>query len=519
MSEETIPTQNDQQKLVHMAKTEDARFLSFAREYVGLLATVAAIPLVSSVFEVIPEPIEEARLSILSSFICLIVFASCFLLRGVLKRWSDADNWKRFLPWAGVIGFSIAAIIFTVAYFAIGQTHPTWKISTYLFIHPCLIFGLGIFLVTAFTQQDAHNIQSFIDADPYLKKEAPRILRLLEDYVEYRRLCNHNKTLEKVGREFIEPQQRNLELLREGRLEAGRHDAIMVNGLLAASPMTGFHAVSDRDLEFWANMEGDFMAREYFRLNQHLLTRKGTMVSRVFILSTADLERTDKVVPILRQHESAGIAWAVVIFEELNPTIANYQNKPLDFALLTSTGNEDKSEDGIKAISYFRDYRETSRRYTVVFCTPTNVNSKDTRNNQQEIKNQLELYRSLFVHCWLASSSFKLIFEHPALFGEEQKNKENEEKNKEDAEKKREDEEPIRDKIAAANQMLNKRLASLPEEMYGAISEGMKKKSEEQVFLHEISDAQEIDTAIEWLLKVREAHCEWQKVEMSHESQ
>ena len=60
--------------------SEDFRFLTFAKRYIALLATVASIPILSSVIEVLPKlPKEEfGNLTLLSSFICLIVFGACF---------------------------------------------------------------------------------------------------------------------------------------------------------------------------------------------------------------------------------------------------------------------------------------------------------------------------------------------------------------------------------------------------------------------------------------------------------
>jgi hypothetical protein len=294
-----------------------------------------------------------------------------------------------------------------------------------------------------------------------------------------------------------------MKLLGEGRVEASRHDVILVNGLLANPPLNGFHAVSDRDLEFWANLDEDFVSREYFQLNQHLLTREETMVTRVFVFSRADLHRTEEIVQILRKHQSAGIGWAIIIFEELNPIIGNYQNKPLDFAFITSKG-KNKESDKIRAISYFRDYRETSRRYTVVFDTPSKLKIRETRNNGKEIKDQLKLYRSLFAHCWLASASFKELFNNPFLF--------------DDPEDDIRSPEDLRKMVSMANCRLRERLSSLPGHIDNPFTEERLKQNEDQWFLKEVSSVEEISDAIKWLKEVRDAHCEWQRVNISGKS-
>jgi hypothetical protein len=64
--------------------TEDARFIAFAKENIGLLASVAAVPLLSSAAGALKPPQQLDQLTVLSSLLCIIVFAACFTLRGLL---------------------------------------------------------------------------------------------------------------------------------------------------------------------------------------------------------------------------------------------------------------------------------------------------------------------------------------------------------------------------------------------------------------------------------------------------
>jgi hypothetical protein len=97
--------------------TEDARFIAFAKENIGLLASVASVPLLSSATGALKPPMAIDQLTILSSLLCVIVFAACFTLRGVLGAAPKSRHtWVKALP--GTI--SILVVGFGV-----------WQIATY----------------------------------------------------------------------------------------------------------------------------------------------------------------------------------------------------------------------------------------------------------------------------------------------------------------------------------------------------------------------------------------------------
>src|SRR5687767_5928464 len=97
------------------AGTEDARFLAFAKENIGLLASVASVPMLSSAAGALKPPNNMDQLTVLSSLLCVIVFAACFTLRGILgaapksrRRWVKAIPGTLSLVIVGVAVYLIA---------------------------------------------------------------------------------------------------------------------------------------------------------------------------------------------------------------------------------------------------------------------------------------------------------------------------------------------------------------------------------------------------------------------------
>jgi hypothetical protein len=88
------------------AGSEDARFIAFARENIGLLASVASVPLLSSAAGALKPPMQMDQLTVLSSLLCVIVFAACFTLRGVLGAApKNRHTWVKALP--GVVSLLV----------------------------------------------------------------------------------------------------------------------------------------------------------------------------------------------------------------------------------------------------------------------------------------------------------------------------------------------------------------------------------------------------------------------------
>jgi hypothetical protein len=201
------------------AQTEHSRFFEFANQHMGLLAGVAFIPVASEVIGILPQPVERtAKLTILASLFCLCVFAATFSLRGWLGYFArDKSKWLQVVPFLvavlalGVSGWLAAWYLDLRSYnadqFLSRLTQPVaankpmspeilsqllqyspskldepvlLQTSLYLLIHATLVFGLGIVLVTAFTQQVANDIQSLVAER--LMPEGPHIFRILQDY-------------------------------------------------------------------------------------------------------------------------------------------------------------------------------------------------------------------------------------------------------------------------------------------------------------------------------------------------
>jgi hypothetical protein len=204
------------------AKTEHSRFFEFANQHMGLLAGVAFIPVASEVIGILPQPVERtAKLTVLASLFCLCVFAATFSLRGWLGDLTrSGKKLHQMFPF-----FLAVLVLFLSGLLAVWYLHlrsqkadeelqslsnltlpaaannpawpkilphllqhspskldePVWlQTSLYLLIHATLVFGLGIVLVTAFTQQVANDIQSLVAER--LMPEAPHIFRILHDY-------------------------------------------------------------------------------------------------------------------------------------------------------------------------------------------------------------------------------------------------------------------------------------------------------------------------------------------------
>jgi hypothetical protein len=91
--------------------SEDARFIAFAKENIGLLASVASVPLLSSAAGALKPPMQMDQLTVLSSLLCVIVFAACFTLRGVLGAApKNRHTWVKALPGLTsllVVGFAV----------------------------------------------------------------------------------------------------------------------------------------------------------------------------------------------------------------------------------------------------------------------------------------------------------------------------------------------------------------------------------------------------------------------------
>ncbi len=405
---ETEPGARKITKLPSQQETEDVRFLRFASEYMALLATVAAIPLVSTALGVLPMPVRlqvgEGRLSVLAAFLCLIVFAATYLLRGALARLALSKyTLLTIIPFFVAAALIFGGLLLVSQYMGLlAATEGGESLSSpdqarglvrhYLAIFPVFVLALGLVLVTAFSTQTDRNIQSLVSSQ--LRDRANEIYNMLRHYAEFRALARKGEPLRIVGETLLQPFRAQLTNLAEGRIEVSGILTARIQGLLMSHLKVRFDAVSDRDLDFWLGQGGDPVAAEYFQRNLEAIDR-GTAVTRIFLFGDNDLfgdkqsePRLNDIVFVLSQQESAGIGWAVAVYEELSPDVVENPDAALDFALF----------DKDKAVSYFRDYRERKRRFTARFATT---------GNRDVIVAQRRQYEALLSQCWLINGAFR----------------------------------------------------------------------------------------------------------------
>lgn len=368
---------------------EDFIFIDFAKRYIGLLATVMSVPILASIIGVLSPPAQNERLSLLSSFICLLAFAACFLLKGPLGKMASSrhDGW-RFMPFAMVCLVVCFAIFLTAFYIAYAPTQPFVQIICYLAIYPLFVSALGIILVTSFTQQRSQSIQSIVDAR--LQEKQKDLLKNIQNYARFHELAQRASPLRSIGDELIRRHDEQLSKLSHGQVEVIGTETTHIQYLLLKYFHKRFDAVSDRDLDFWVLKDDHQIAQGYIQLLREAISR-GTTVTRIFIVAERDLtDRYTEIVSVLKNQQADGVGWALAIYEGLSPTTME-RGIATDFALF-----EDR--DGKKAASFFREYRELTRRFMAVFQTP---------DNEYRIKQQEEQYKRILSQCLLVNGTFK----------------------------------------------------------------------------------------------------------------
>lgn len=399
--------------------TEDARFIAFAKENIGLLASVASVPLLSSAVGALKPPANMDELTIVASLISVIAFGACFALRapfGLAAR-------HRHVVVKAIPGMICLAILVLGAYVTAEYLRaeaalqppksvasavdanppgaptqildspkpipPKKTILLFLSIYPLFIFALGIILVTSFTMQAAHDIQAVIEqrladqTDVLLQR-----LQLTARFYEIGREKGKEKFL-KIGEELINDRNQVLNYLSQGIIEARSMDAMKLQRVLVENFKNSFDAVSYGDLLFWNSVGTEAFAREYFQLNLEALKRSAN-VTRLIILDGGEVETPELIRSALELHETNGIGWAVAIYDELDPsTRATDDDIALDFGLY----------DDEEVAIYFRDYQNgNDRKLRAVFAPDP--------SRPDAVKLQRQRYLDLAGQCWLVSTAF-----------------------------------------------------------------------------------------------------------------
>lgn len=372
--------------------TEDVKFFKFAKRYLGWLATLLAIPVLSSFLGILEppeyEPGKKFKLEILSSFLCLMMFGGTFLLRGVLGKWAlDQHVWKRFIPFSIVIFFSIVGIFLIGSYYEIypdTKQDVRLKIWIYLLIYCSLTLSLGIILVTSFSQLAGQTIQTIIDSR-LSGTSSKQVFNMVQNYADF--LDHRNANLFEIGNGILRDLQEHLQSLSRGEIRVRGNDAPLVQDLLLDSFEKSFDAVSDRDLDFWTRKRFPHIADVYIESNYRAIIDHQTIITRIFIFTAADLKNSSQdIEKVLKEHHDRKVGWAVAIYEDLfkSPRILE---TAMDFAIF----NNDK------AVSYFRDFREETRQFRAIFAT---------EENDKEIKDQIKQYDRILSHCLMVNSTF-----------------------------------------------------------------------------------------------------------------
>lgn len=418
-------------------KSEDESFIEFAKSRIALLATVAAVPIISSGINALNPPTQKFDLSILSSIICLIVFSGTYLLKDSLSNLVlKEEGIRKLIPFflallvclcgisltakyvqmtdssisiatlskvhEGVVQVSNESIIDTLDNKAHIKSEPfldRWidtKSLVYLLIFPSFMLALGIVLVTLWVvNEKSYHIQALVRAK--LQSEAPEIQSHLKALAKFRSSGFKNSVFYELGNELLRDHRETVKNLGEGRIEVFGMDTPRLQGLLMSSYKQSFHAVSDRDLSFWLMEENEQMGKEYFKANVQAV-KNGTAVTRLFIIKAKNLRfRLDDIKKVLIKQQQAGIGWAVAIYEELNYQNRGSRGLSLDFALFGW-----KDPERAKAVTFFREYRDRVRSFRAVF------NIDGNKKNIDVIDGQTTLYKGLLTECWLVNQKFKI---------------------------------------------------------------------------------------------------------------
>lgn len=204
-------------------------------------------------------------------------------------------------------------------------------------------------------------------------------------HIKLQELRSHSKHenahFPSIADKILNEQAHQLRELSKGKLNVPSAQKANLNRELMKLYVKRFDAVSEDDLEYWAEMKPDVAA--YFNVGAEAVRRRDTVVTRIFIFTLDDLaNQTDKVVRVLVKHQKAGIGWGVAVQEELDPEVTNAGITP-DFALY----------DVDRAVSP----RDTDKRFETIFAT---------HENHVRISEYTNLYRDLVPECWLVNKQF-----------------------------------------------------------------------------------------------------------------
>ena len=428
-SHSTPPDTTVQSQARVKSSPDEIEFFDFAKQYMGLVAGLAAVPLVTNGLGVIPTPngFGLKDLSAVASLLCIIVFGAVFSMRHILGRTQEA----RFYGWRVVPAFLVLTALGTVAWqislylppvssfdkqsAAVatdsasrtagtamqGRTVATDQkgvanvsadtpqlIRQYLCIQVLIVFAIAVVLVTAFTMQEAHQIQNMIERD--MQKQRFELLERIKCTDAFYKLARTNKAFEDTGEALVlKARHRELKQLAEGRINAFGESARHLQQFLLKHHLEAFDAVSDRDLDFWTKKDIEPFSQAYDQLLASA-TERGTRLSRLLLFSDDQLARWKDISKVMRDHEEQGYGWAVAPYRTVERSVLDTE-QDLDFALF----------NGNAAISYFRDYHSSFRHLEVIFNNLAGITT-----NSETIETQAIRYLKLCAQAWVCNRAF-----------------------------------------------------------------------------------------------------------------
>jgi hypothetical protein len=244
---------------------------------------------------------------------------------------------------------------------------------------------------------------------------------------------------------ILNEQVAQLKQLAEGKLNVSSAQKAFANRELMKVYKKRFDAVSEDDLNYWAEMKPD--AAAYFNVAVRAIEKNATVVTRIFIFTLDDLtNQADKVVKVLNKQQRAGIGWGVAVQEDLDSEVTNFGLTP-DFALY----------DVDKAVSP----KDTQTRFETIFATD---------ENNKRISDYISLYRLLVAECWLVNKLF--VENYSGALGESL--------------------EEVRRSCARKNKRLDERLG--------------RTVTEDDVFVLVASNSEEVRAKVELLVKIVNEH-------------
>jgi hypothetical protein len=193
-----------------------------------------------------------------------------------------------------------------------------------------------------------------------------------------------------VADRLLAPSFEVLRSLADGHVNVPDNLVMTAFSLLSEACEKRLDLVSNDDINFWHDNET--IAPRYLRQNMAAI-RHEIVVTRVFIIvrrQLLDEHERKRLVTVLTYQRFVGIAWAIAILEDLEPSLPP---GPLDFAVF----------DGDRAVSSFR--REGERRFIATFNTFDLIPQNDER-----VKGQLKLYEALLAEVLLATEQFEKNF-------------------------------------------------------------------------------------------------------------